>query len=273
MMMRGVQAFAVALIALCGSAEGAVVLDPHRIAHAYICTDQGDWIEFWDGPGYAPIHYLPTSEAELRLVPEAGNPNGWRVASQVVREAVYRDVGLRAGFDTSWSKLRIDLEKAQVFVQATAFQAEEENVVFRLQRKLIVDVSAYSSTQEAGGGRNEHWKDILSDETETRGRTLQVNGGRVLGDLTLSVGTVGADATLFEVLNGTKTAMQLNPFKDVSCTFDLTIMGGADWRTQDHAIVVIRLRAAYIDFLHGVADSPEASTGDSELGASFGLKW
>ncbi len=160
-------------------------------------------------------------------------------------------------------------------VRALTFSGRDSGLagaVSRLQSRLFLGVGTY------GSGDSGELYDGLSDslDVSARGRTVRSDDGRVLGDLTLAVGTTASRAGVLQWWQGQADFLDLNPFRDISAQFDLAILSSE--RAPDASVMVLRVRGSYLgafgDTQRGSGQGGVApEVGDSELGLSFGLKF
>jgi len=160
----------------------------------------------------------------------------------------------------------------QRFDQSTRFQATETGLagdVIKVRRRLLLDVNTFSS-----GDSTETWHGLDQLDVRDRGRTLRLADGRVLGDVTLGVGTDTSQSNVAGWMAGEAGLTSLNPFRDVSAQIDLTILeeGG----TSDPSLLVLRLRGAYvgaIDLGEEASTAGDGRSNGSEIGLSLGVRW
>lgn len=158
------------------------------------------------------------------------------------------------------------------FDESTRFEATEGGLagdVIKVRRRLLLDVGTFSA-----GDSTETWHGLDQLDVRDRGRTLRLADGRVLGDVTLGVGTDTSQSNVAGWMAGESGLTSLNPFRDVSAQIDLTIL--EDGRTTDPSLLVLRLRGAYvgaIDLGEEAASAADSRSNGSEIGLSLGVRW
>ena len=147
-----------------------------------------------------------------------------------------------------------------------------------LQSRLFVRFGAYSGDREQQAEVRQGHFAGLTNSDEHRGQTLSLGGGAVLGDLSLSVGTVESGVTLAQVMAGQATVLDLNPFRDVRAQFDLAFAAlprGLRKRLPA-PLLIVRISMAYLDAFTRASTGTNNTGGvdtDSEVGLAGGVTW
>lgn len=241
-----------ALAATPARADG--LLDPNRIARGYTATNGAHlaWLPSTSlGPLHAPRASSPAPSLGLELDPVGPAP---------------------LAPPASFAPNTAPEQAPKVFEEATQFEARGlglgENLT-RLQDALLpVGIGAH-----AVGDDLEALFAGLED-VDGRGRTFRAKNGRVLGDLSVSVGAGATRAGVADWWVGVATLGDLNPFRDLSAQLDIAVLTADTSGTAP--LVVLRLRATYLGAFDGAGGAGGVTWGEegaSEFGVSIGLKF